>query len=97
MEKLPSFLVIPGTYGWDDLGSWRALETTYPKDTNYNITVGHVELIDVSDNVIYSKNKLVAAIGVNDLIIVESDHATLVCTKDRVLEVKTIVEKIKKA
>lgn len=95
MEKLPSFLVIQGNYGWDDLGSWRALETTQTKDVNGNIVMGPAELLDVSDTIIYTKDKLVAAIGVKDLIIVETETATLVCAKEKVQEVKKIVERLR--
>lgn len=95
MEKLPSFLVIPGTYGWDDLGTWRALETTNPKDNNGNISIGPTELIGVSESIIYTRDKLVAAIGVKNLVIVQCENATLVCAKDRLEDVKKIVEKIK--
>lgn len=97
MEKLPSFLVIHANFGWDDLGTWRSLETTHSKDQNGNTIFGNAELIDVSDSIIYAQDKLVAAIGVKDLVIVQSQDATLVCSKDRVGEVKQIVEKLKSA
>lgn len=95
MEVIPSFLVIPGDYGWDDLGSWRALETIHPKDDYGNVVLGQAELLHVSNTTVFSNNKLVAAIGVENLIIVETDEATLVCPKDRVQEVKKLVEQIK--
>lgn len=95
MEKLPSFSVIPGAYGWDDLGTWRSLETTCPKDINGNIIYGKGELIDVSNSIIHSSGKLIAVIGVKDLVIAESPEGILVCSKDRVQEVKHIAEKLK--
>lgn len=95
MEKLPSFLVIQGDYGWDDLGTWRALESTNIKDHNGNVFTGNAETIDVSDSIIYSTGKLVAAIGVQNLVIVDCEEATLVCHKDRVQDVKKLVEKLK--
>lgn len=95
MEALPSFLVIPGNFGWDDLGTWRSLEAVYPKDQNGNTIEGRAELLEVSDSIIYTQGRLVAAIGVKDLVIVDSGEAVLVCPKDRVQEVKQIVEKLK--
>lgn len=95
MEKLPSFLVIPGNFEWDDLGTWRSMEAIHPKDINGNIIDGKAEIINVTNSIIYARDKLIVAIGVKDLVIVESQEATLVCSKDRLGEVKQIVEKLK--
>lgn len=95
MESVPSFLVIPGNYGWDDLGTWRSLETVYPKDSHGNIIIGDVELTDVSNCVIYSPDKLVAVVGVKDSVIAVSENGVLICHKEQTGAIKHIVKKLK--
>lgn len=93
MEKVSSFLVIPASFEWDDLGTWRSLETIYLSDNNGNIVVGDAYMVDVKNSVIYAKSKLIVAVGVEDLIIVDGENATLICTKERLEEVKQIANK----
>ncbi|GAB4254151.1 MAG: mannose-1-phosphate guanylyltransferase/mannose-6-phosphate isomerase [Methylomicrobium sp.] len=95
MEKTANAVVIPLDAGWNDVGSWSALWDVTPKDETGNAVFGDVLAVDTENSYLYSKNKLVAAIGVNDLIIVETDDALLVAAKDKVQEVKTIVDFLK--
>lgn len=95
MESLPSFLVIPCSYGWDDLGSWRSLETIYSKDPHGNIVVGKAELMEVSNCVIYSHDTPVVAIGIEDCIIAANENGVLICPKRRTKDVKQVLKKLK--
>lgn len=92
MERAGNVLVIEGNFGWSDVGSWDALEALYDKDEHGNITYGEQVHIDTHDCIIYAKNKLVTTIGLDNVIVVETEDAVLVCDKNRAQEVKKIVE-----
>jgi len=92
MERAGKVLVLEGDFGWSDVGSWDALEALYEKDEYGNITYGEQVHIDTRDCIIYAKNKLVTTIGLNSVIVVETEDAVLVCDKNRAQEVKKIVE-----
>lgn len=94
MEKADNVVVIPADIDWDDVGSWAAMQSILAKDTSGNTCLGKHMGIDTENCVIYSPQKLVATIGIKDLIIVESDHALLVCLVERAQEVKALVEKL---
>ncbi|MCM1038374.1 MAG: mannose-1-phosphate guanylyltransferase [Ruminococcus sp.] len=92
MERAEKVLVLEGDFGWSDVGSWDALEALYDKDEYGNITYGEQVHIDTHDCIIYAKNKLVTTIGLDSVIVVETEDAVLVCDKNRAQEVKKIVE-----
>jgi len=94
MEQAEKRVVIPVDYGWSDVGSWKALYDISDKDENNNVINCEYKAIDSNNNYINSK-KFVALIGIDDLIVVESDDALLIAKKDRSEEVKNIVEKLK--
>lgn len=96
MEKSKDILVVPGEFGWSDVGSWDMLGAIHAADGDGNIIVGDAFAYESEDNVIYAPKKLVAAAGVKDLVIVDTPDAILVCKKDRVQEVKNVVEALKK-
>lgn len=95
MEKSQCIYVVPGSFGWNDVGSWAALDSVYPKDEHGNASVGYHVGIDTSGCVIHSPNRLVATVGVSDLIIVETDDVSLVCTKERAQEVKKVLDELR--
>lgn len=96
MEKLTDLLVIPAEFGWADIGHWRAVRDILAVAERENVVRGQHIGHDSHGNLIYSQSgKLVATIGVNDLIVVEADDVILVCPKDRAQEVKKIVEDLK--
>lgn len=95
MEKSDQVAVIPLSAGWNDVGSWSALWDVAGKDEFGNAIKGDVLAIDSSNSYIHSSNKLVAVIGVQDLVVVETDDAVMVAAKDRVQDVKAIVDKLK--
>jgi mannose-1-phosphate guanylyltransferase len=97
MEKAEKIAVIPCALGWSDVGNWRALEQVESSDEQ-GVTSNspHVN-IDSRDTVLYtSEGKLVALVGVEDLVVVDSPDALLVCARERIEEVKQVVEQLKK-
>lgn len=94
MEKSDRTLLIKGDFGWNDIGSWDALGDVFKKDDSGNAVRGTVIAIDASNSVVYSPDKLVALVGVDDLIVVETDDSLLVCKRDCCQDVKKVVEKI---
>jgi mannose-1-phosphate guanylyltransferase / mannose-6-phosphate isomerase len=95
MEKTNKAAVIPLDAGWNDVGSWSALWDVTGKDAVGNAIKGDVLTIDTSNSYIHSSSKLVAVIGVQDLVVVETDDAVMVAAKDRVQDVKAIVDQLK--
>lgn len=90
MEKAGDIYVIPGDFGWDDLGSWPTLERVKKVDDNGNVIVGKHYGIDTKDSIIHSPNKVVTTIGLKDIVIVDTEDAILICDKKRAQEVKEI-------
>lgn len=92
LEKAGNVLVLPVEVGWRDVGSWPALEAFLERREGGNTGVGPHVAIDTRRCLVYSPKKLVATVGVEDLIIVETDEALLVCRKDRAQEVRRVAE-----
>ena len=88
--------VIPVDMEWTDLGSWESLHKVSDKDSEGNVLRGNVISQDTKNSLIFSEKKLVASIGVENLIIVETDDALLVCNMNRSQEVKKLVETLKR-
>lgn len=97
MEKADNILMVRGTFAWDDVGAWPALENHFESDAKGNVSIGDSETVDANQNIVYSKGRLTALIGVSDLIVVQADDATLICPRDRAQDVKKLVEKLKQA
>ncbi|AGL01041.1 mannose-1-phosphate guanylyltransferase [Desulfoscipio gibsoniae] len=95
LEKADSVLVVPGDFGWDDIGSWIALERYAEKDERGNIIEGRGVMLDTSDTFIYSPGKTVGVIGVENLVVVNDRDSILVCRKDRTQEIKKVVQALK--
>jgi mannose-1-phosphate guanylyltransferase/mannose-6-phosphate isomerase len=94
MEKTAGAVVIPLDAGWSDVGSWSALWEIGERDANNNVIKGDVLLHGVKDSYISAENRLVAAVGVEDHVIIETADAVLVARKDRVQDVKAIVNQL---
>lgn len=92
MEKSDDVLVVSGEFGWNDVGSWDMLGVLHEVDEKGNIYVGDVLQIDTENTIAYAKNMCVAAVGVKDLIIVQTDDAVMVCSKNNAQDVKKIVD-----
>lgn len=96
MEKTDDAIVVPMDAGWCDVGSWLSLWDISKKDVGGNAIVGDVILQDCCNSYVRSEDKLVAAIGVDDLVIVVTKDAVLVAHKDNAQNVKTLVQELKK-
>lgn len=94
MEKSKNIVVARGTFEWDDLGSWPALANHIEPDANGNVIVGDMQAIDANANIVYSQGRLTALIGVDDLVVVQSEGATLICPRGRAQDVKAIFDKL---
>ncbi|MCX7920927.1 MAG: mannose-1-phosphate guanylyltransferase [Clostridia bacterium] len=96
MERSDEVLVIPGDFGWNDVGSWDALGTIFPTDESGNIIRAKHVSINTKNSIIYNNgDRLIATIGLDNLIIADTSDALLICPKDKAQEVKNIVELIK--
>lgn len=96
MEKASGIYTIPGSFGWDDVGSWLSLERINQTDERGNFIRGNVIETGTENSIFVSDgSRLIAAIGVQNLIVVETDDVTLVCDKDNTQDVKKIVNKLR--
>lgn len=95
MERTDRAAVMPLEADWADLGSWSSLWDKGPRGPGDNLVHGSAELLDVEGCLIWSQDKTVAAIGLRDLIVVQTDEAVLVLPRSRAQDVKTIVEQMK--
>jgi mannose-1-phosphate guanylyltransferase/mannose-6-phosphate isomerase len=94
---LPAGVVIPLSAGWSDVGAWEALWKALPKDSQGNVAQGDVLLQDCTNTLAMSDGRLIACVGVNDLVVVETADAILVSHKDKTQDVKKIVDHLKAA
>lgn len=95
MEKASDIFTIPGSFGWDDVGSWLAVERINETDDDKNYTEGDVITVDSKRTTICGGKRLVAAIGTRDIIIVDTDDVLLVCSKNNTQDVKKVIAKLK--
>ncbi|OGY79248.1 MAG: hypothetical protein A3B74_00125 [Candidatus Kerfeldbacteria bacterium RIFCSPHIGHO2_02_FULL_42_14] len=93
IEKTQKIAVIPADIGWTDIGNWRTLYDVLPKDASGNVLKGNVRSVDTHDTFVFVKpEKLVATVGLHNVVIVDTDDALLVCDQERAQDVKKIVE-----
>ncbi|SFE86348.1 mannose-1-phosphate guanylyltransferase [Paenibacillus algorifonticola] len=95
MEKAEEIFVIPCLFGWDDVGSWTALERIDELDENGNVIKGNILNLDTKRCIIESNGKLIATLGIEDLIIVDTEDVTLICTKEKAQEVKLLLKELR--
>ncbi|MGN6550806.1 MAG: mannose-1-phosphate guanylyltransferase/mannose-6-phosphate isomerase [Pararhizobium sp.] len=95
MEKTDRAAVVPLDAGWSDIGSWSALWDVRDKDDKGNVVVGDVLTVDTEHSLVHSDHRLVATVGIRDLVVIETKDAVLVAHKDHVQDVKEIVGRIK--
>jgi mannose-1-phosphate guanylyltransferase len=91
MEKAGNVLVADGAFAWDDVGSWEALERHLPRGAHGNVTRGKFVSLRSDNNIVIGDKRLIATLGVRDLIIVETDDATLVCHRSEAQKIKELV------
>ncbi len=92
MEKAGGTLLVKGDFGWSDVGSWNALWEVWDKDENGNAARGRFIGVDSSNSLVYSPDKLVALVGVEDLVVVETADSILVCKRTGSQDVKKLVD-----
>jgi mannose-1-phosphate guanylyltransferase len=95
MERSDNVFVVPGDFGWNDVGSWDALGSVFAPDQDGNIVrAGHIG-INTKNSIIYGCDRLIATVGVDGMIIVDTEDAILICPKNKAQDVKKIVEQLK--
>lgn len=95
MEKSDKVAVVAGSFCWSDIGSWNAICDLVPADEAGNRLIGEAVLVDVGNTYIQSEGRMVAAIGLNNLLIVDTPDALLVADRGRVQDVKKVVQQLK--
>jgi mannose-1-phosphate guanylyltransferase/mannose-6-phosphate isomerase len=95
MEHSRRAAVVRAEFGWSDIGSWNSLEDVMGKDASGNVISGNAVHMDTRDSIIFSSGRLIAAIGLSGMVVVDTTDATLICPKDRVQEVKDLVSKLR--
>lgn len=95
IEKAKNVAVVPSHFEWNDLGNWESLHEHMEKDHNQNVIQGDVMAMDTHSSLLISKKGLIAAIGLKDAVVVQTDDAVLVSSRDRVQDVKNIVDQLK--
>jgi mannose-1-phosphate guanylyltransferase/mannose-6-phosphate isomerase len=97
MEKTRDAVVVPLAAGWSDVGSWSSLHAAVESDTDGNVLRGDVIAEDTRDSFVFSESRLVATVGLDSHVVVETKDAVLVAPRDRVQDVKALVARIKAA
>ncbi|MEX0734749.1 MAG: mannose-1-phosphate guanylyltransferase/mannose-6-phosphate isomerase [Steroidobacteraceae bacterium] len=97
MEKTRRAAVVPLAAGWSDVGSWASLQDSLPADAAGNVTRGDVFTEDARNCLLYSTERLVAAVGLENHVVIETKDAVLVAPKSRVQDIKRLVERMKQA
>ncbi len=96
MEKLSDILVIPGDFGWNDVGSWTTVYELSAHDSSGNSVKGrHIGIDTRGSLIIGPDDKVIATIGLDDFIVVDTDGALLICPRDRAQDVKKVVDSLK--
>ena len=97
MERAKGVLMVEGDFGWNDVGSFDALEEIYEKDENGNVVLANACTIDTNGCILYGDgDKLIATLGVEDIVIAQTKDIVLVCDKKRAQDIKLIPEKLEK-
>lgn len=96
MEKSDKIALVALKSDWNDLGSWKSIYDVSKKDENGNVKIGHVIDEGSKNSFVYSSSKLVATIGLEDIVLVETEDAILACKSDKTQEVKKIYDTLKK-
>jgi mannose-1-phosphate guanylyltransferase len=92
LERSARVLAVPGDFGWDDVGTWAALHRVRAKDTAGNAAAGDAYLVEARDNVVHADGHTVVLYGVQGLVVAARDGVTLVTTRERAADLKTLLE-----
>lgn len=95
MEKAKNIYILSGAFGWDDVGSWLAVSRIKQSNEFGNVVEGNVITVDTKNSIIQGQNKLIATVGINNLIIVDTQDATLICNAESAGDIKKVLENLK--
>ncbi len=95
MEKAEQIYVIPSTFGWDDVGSWLAMERINKTNEFGNVLKGNIVTVHTNNTIIEGSDKLIATVGIENTVIVDTPDALLVCAKDHAGEIKKVLENLR--
>ncbi|WML35466.1 mannose-1-phosphate guanylyltransferase [Clostridium sp. OS1-26] len=95
LERSDDVAVVASSFQWNDVGAWDSLGAIYPPDKNGNIIKGNDIVLETDNSIVYSEDKLITTLGVNNLIVVSTKDSVLVCAKDKAQEIKKIIDKLK--
>ena len=96
MEKSDKVAVVPGDFGWSDIGSWNAIRDLVEPDAGQNRALGEAIFVDSTNTFVQSEDRLVATVGINDLMIIDTADALLVAHPDKAQDVKKVVAQLKR-
>ncbi len=96
MEKSDKIALVKLESDWNDLGSWQSIYDVSVKDSSNNVLLGHVLDEDSKNSLVYASSKLVATVGLDNIVLVETEDAVLACRKDKTQDVKKIFDTLKK-
>ncbi|MDP1595540.1 MAG: mannose-1-phosphate guanylyltransferase/mannose-6-phosphate isomerase [Methylotenera sp.] len=94
-KQAEKIAVVPVDMAWSDLGSWDSIYARHAKDLNNNVTHGEVVSLDTQNSLIWTEAGLVATLGLNNVVVIQTADATLICDKSRAEDIKILVEKVK--
>ena len=95
MEKADEIYIIPASFGWDDVGSWLSLERINPQDQNGNFFSGDIISVDTKRCTVSGDSKLIALLGIRDIIVVDTPDALLICHKNSTQDIKKILSELR--
>ena len=95
MEKTDNIYTLPGSFGWDDVGSWNCLDRINQTDEENNIKFGNVVSVNTSNCIIYGNKRLITTLNVKDLVIVDTEDAVLIADKNSTGDIKEVIAKVK--
>lgn len=95
MEKAKNIYILSGSFGWDDVGSWLAVERIQPSNEFGNVVSGEAVTIDTKNTIIQGGKKLIATVGIEDIIVVDTEDALLICDKNCAGDIKKVLETLR--
>lgn len=95
MEKASNIYILTGSFGWDDVGSWLAVERIKTSNEFGNVINGNVVTVNTKNSIIQGGEKLIATVGLQDIIVVDTDDALLICAKDSAGDIKKVLENLR--
>lgn len=95
MEKAKNIYILTGAFGWDDVGSWLAVGRIKASNEFGNVVDGHVVTVNTKNSIIQGGAKLIATVGLQDVIVVDTEDALLICDKDSAGDIKKVLENLR--